>query len=563
MHSGLLYTIGLSIVAASLLAYVARLLRQPLILGYIAAGILIGPQGLKLIENWDEIATLSELGLAFLLFIVGLEIDVKKFARSGAASGVIGTVQVLACAGLGLLAARGLGYAGMDALYIAVAISFSSTMIVVKLLSDSNELDTLPGRISLGVLLVQDVLAIFVLAVQSNLGDLALGSLAISFAAGIGLIAVSFLVSRYALPRAFAQVARSPELMLVLSITWCFVMCWLALIANFSIAMGSLIAGVSISTFPYSHDVIVKIRSLRDFFVTLFFVSLGMQVIVSSPTLVLQGLLLSAFVLVSRFMTIFPLSYSVKLGSRVGILTSVFLAQSSEFSLVIATFGLGHQHISREIVSLIAITLIVTSTISTYLTGGAHVIAQRVVHLLEKAGLRSSHHQDETVAASAGEKIVVLGCHRLGSALVHDLAERGERLHVFDFNPQVLTRLKQRGISASYADLSQLDTLERSGIDHASVIICAVSDDYLRGTTNATILRYLKGRGVPATIIVQSNSVREAVALYEAGADYVLVPPAISAKQIISVIERDRIGELKELRPAEVEALRARMEVLQ
>lgn len=562
MHSGLLYSIGLSIVAASALGYVARLVRQPLILGYIAAGVLIGPQGLKLIENREEIALLSELGLAFLLFIVGLEIDVKKFTKSGSSSAVIGTIQVVLCSLLGVLISRWLGYDGLTAIYIGVALSFSSTMIVVKLLSDRNELDTLPGRISLGILLVQDVLAILALAAQSNIDNPSLGPMVLSLISGFGLIAVSFLASRYILPIAFRQVAQNPELMLVLSISWCFVMCWLALMADFSIAMGALIAGVSISTFPYSHDVIVKIRSLRDFFVTLFFVSLGMQLIVDSTQGIVTGLILSLFIIAGRIATIFPAAYLMKLGSRVGVLSSLHLSQSSEFSLVIATLGFGYGHISQEIVSLIAITLVVTSTFSTYLVMGSHGIARAVVRFFEGMGLKSSHHQEETVGETHHGEVLLLGCHRLGSALVHDLVETHERVKVLDFNPEVLTKLKHMGVPASYIDVSHVDTLEEAGIHHAKFIICAVSDEYLRGTTNLTILRYLKSQGVGAHIIVQSNSAQSAVKLYEAGADYVLLPPAVSSHHLLSIIEKARFGELETLKAIEVELLRKRNEVL-
>ena len=562
MHSSLLYSIGLSIVAASALGYVARLVRQPLILGYIAAGVLIGPQGFRLIENQEEIGLLSELGLAFLLFIVGLEIDVKKFTKSGSSSAVIGTLQVVLCSVLGVFLSQWLGYDGLAAIYIGVALSFSSTMIVVKLLSDRNELDTLPGRISLGILVVQDVLAILVLAAQSNIDDPSLGPILLSLASGFGLVAVSFLASRYVLPIAFRQVAQNPELMLVLSISWCFIMCWLALMANFSIAMGALIAGVSISTFPYSHDVIVKIRSLRDFFVTLFFVSLGMQLVVTSTAGIVTGLVLSLFIIVSRVVTILPTSYAVKLGSRVGVLSSLHLAQSSEFSLVIATLGFGYGHISQEIVSLIAITLVVTSTISTYLVMGSHAIAREAVRLLEGAGLKSSHHQEESAGGGVHGEILLLGCHRLGSALVHDLRETHENVQVLDFNPEVLTRLKELGVTATYVDISHVDTLEGAGIHHAKFIICAVPDEYLRGTNNLDVLRYLKSQGVSAKVIVQSKSPEGAVKLYEAGADYVLLPPAVSSAHILHVIEKARFGELETLRAIEVEMLRKRNEVL-
>lgn len=556
MHSTLIFAIGISIVAASLLAYIARAFRQPPILGYIAAGIIIGPNGLRLIQRQDDVSALSELGLAFLLFIVGLEIDVKKFVRSGTASTIIGVVQVVACSFLGYLVALWIGYDGLNAVYIGIALSFSSTMIVVKLLSDRGELDTLPGRVSLGILLVQDVLAIFVLAGQGNMNDPSLAPVALSIVFGLGLIAVSFLVSRYVLPAAFKSVARNPELVLILSIAWCFIMCWLALEADFSIAMGALIAGVSISTFPYSHEVIIKIRSLRDFFVTLFFVSLGMQIVISSSVLILMGMILSVFVIISRFLTIFPAAYFMKLGSRAGFLSSLALAQSSEFSLVIVTLGLAYKHISWEIVSLIAITLVITSTVTTYLVDASHALARGILPLLEKFGIKSSHHQAVESVERPQRDIIILGCHRLGSSLVNILASHGRPVHVFDFNPEVLTRLKERGVPASYADISQFDSLEEAGVDDAKIVVSTVSDDFLRGTDNFSLLKYLKSRNTKAKVIVHANSAEDAGRMYDAGADYVILPSTLSAQHVAQIIEAGQETDFDSIRRAALARLK-------
>ncbi|HWP83331.1 MAG TPA: cation:proton antiporter [Bacteroidota bacterium] len=562
MHSALLYAIGLSIVAASVLSYFAQFLRQPPIIGYIAAGILIGPAGLRLIEKQEDIFALSELGLAFLLFIVGLEIDVKKFARSGTVSAVIGVIQVVLCSVIGFFLATWLGFEGLTAAYIGVALSFSSTMIVVKLLSDQGELDTLPGRISLGILLVQDVLAIFVLAAQSNINSPSWGPIALSIVMGLGLIAISFLASKYVLPAVYKRIAQNPELVLILSIAWCFVMCWLALKANFSIAMGALIAGVSISTFPYSHDVIVKLRSLRDFFVTLFFVSLGMQILFDSSDTFVAGGILSLFIMLSRFLTIFPVAYALNLGSRVGILSSVALAQSSEFSLVIATLGIGYGHISAEIVSIIATTLVVTSTFSTYLIMRGHSLARIGMALLESFGLKSSHHQREESDISKENEILILGCYRIGSSLVHSLSGRHDELRVLDFNPTALTKLKARGIAASYVDVSHFDALEEAGLERASIIVSTISDDFLRGTTNFKLLQFLKSRNLKAKIIVHASSVADALAMYEAGADYVLLPHVLSAHHLAEVIAAASNGTLEAIRLKEEEALRQRDDLL-
>lgn len=560
MHSELLLAIGVSIVAATVLAVVARIVRQPLILGYIAAGILLGPTGFGVITDPEEIALLSELGLAFLLFIVGLEIDLKKFARSGRSSAIIGTVQVVVSALLLWGAARALGFEGLTATYLGITLAFSSTMVVVKLLSDRNELDTLPGRITLGILLVQDVLAIVVLAMQGNIDDPSLLPIVVSLLYGVGLVAVAFGAAKYLLPRLFRLVAQDAELMLVLSIAWCFTLCWLAMEAGFSLAMGALIAGISISTYPYSHEVIVKIRSLRDFFVTLFFVALGMQIVVTSVDTIVVGLVLSAVIILSRVVTILPGARSLRLGSRVGLLSSLYLSQSSEFSLVIATIGVGLGHISGDIVTIIAITLVVTSTLTTY--------AARIAHPLSTAlARRLDANTAEAATAEAGGghgrpgEIVLLGCHRLGSALVHELMVAQRPFRVLDFNPVVLDRLRQRDIPAAFVDISNLDAIEAAGIEEASVIVSTVPDELLRGTTNAALLRYLKARNVQAAVVVRASSPGHALELYEDGADHVILPSATAALDVTTWIGcDDAIRERR--RQHEMEDLRTRDEVL-
>ncbi|MCU0453468.1 MAG: cation:proton antiporter [Bacteroidetes bacterium] len=559
MHSELLFAIGISIVAASALAVVARIVRQPLILGYIGAGILLGPTGFGLITNQEEIALLSELGLAFLLFIVGLEIDLKKFARSGRSSAIIGTVQVVVSAVLLWAAARALGFEGLTATYLGITLAFSSTMVVVKLLSDRNELDTLPGRITLGILLVQDVLAIVVLAMQGNIDDPSFLPIVMSLLYGVGLVAVAFGAAKFLLPRLFRLVAQDAELMLVLSIAWCFFLCWLAMEAGFSLAMGALIAGVSISTYPYSHEVIVKIRSLRDFFVTLFFVALGMQIIVTSIDTIVVGLVLSAVIIVTRVATILPAAASLRLGGRVGVLSSLYLSQSSEFSLVIATIGVGLGHIAPDVVSLIAITLVVTSTLTTYAARIAHQIASGLTRWMGRTGV-AAEVEPPSGPGQRGE-IILLGCHRLGSALVHELSKTARPLRVFDFNPVVLDRLRVRDISAVYVDISNLDAIEAAGLEEAAVIISSVPDDMLRGTSNMALLRYLKARNVSAAVVVIADSAEHALDLYEEGADHVILPSSAEALDVTTWLGcGESIREQR--RQVEMEELRRRDEVL-
>ncbi|HUQ49984.1 MAG TPA: cation:proton antiporter, partial [Terriglobales bacterium] len=339
MHTDVILPIGIAIVTATVFAFLAKWLRQPLVLGYMLAGVVMGKtQGLGLVSTHD-IESISELGLILLLFMIGLEIDLKKLKQAGAPVIAAGISQFLLCVGLGLLFFPLLGYAwgkgDYSSLYMAVAAALSSTMIVVKLLYDKFELDTLPGRITLGVLVFQDIWAILFLGIQPNLENPAPLILIASIGKAVGLIAISLFISRSILPVLFKSIAKLPELMMIGALAWCFGVAIMAQWLGLSREMGALIAGVSISTFPYNLDVIAKVISLRDFFVTLFFVSLGTKIPAPTNQIVLLALAASAFLLVSRIITVFPVLRALKNGNRASLIPALNLAQISEFSLVI------------------------------------------------------------------------------------------------------------------------------------------------------------------------------------------------------------------------------------
>ena len=566
MHHGILYDIGLAIVAATALAYVARLLRQPLLLAYIGAGLLIGPPVLGLVHSEETIAELSELGLAFLMFIVGLEIDLKKLVSSGRVGALVGTIQVIACAVLTVGFAIVLGFSGLPALYLGVATAFSSTMIVVKLLSDKSELDTVDGRLTLGILLMQDVLAIVVLAVQPNLNDPSVVPIVVSVLSGFGLVVGALLASRFVLPALFQYVAKSPEIVMISAISWCLVVGYLAMLADFSIAMGALIAGVTLSAFPYSLDVVAKIRSLRDFFVTLFFVALGMQLQIGSLQVVLIALALSAVVIFSRFITIGPTFYLLGYGSRVGALCSIALAQAGEFALVIVALGLSLGHVGRDIASILALTLVITSTVSTYMIMANHKVAQRIVQTLRAFGLpeRLRRGDDGEPGHQHGAALAILGFHRVASSLVYQAqgSSKGHDVLVVDFSPEVYAKLAAMDIPVVYGDISHLDTLEHVGIERASVVVSTVSEDFLRGTDNLTMLRQIRRLNPDARVILSAETLDRARAMYEAGADYVVLPRVETARAFLDVLEAIERGDLGDFRERALTDLSDREEVM-
>lgn len=573
-HS-VIQNIAVSIVAAAALGLLMRLLRQPLLLGYIGAGVVIGPIGLRLITDHSEIITLAEIGLILLLFMIGLEIDLKKMRAAGKWVIVPGLLQfpicVAAAYGLfGLLERHGvdLGSGSYARLYVAIAVSLSSTMIVVKLLFDKMELDTLPGRVTVGILVFQDVWAIIVLAIQPNLNHPEVLGLLRTFGAGGLLVAVTLVASRYVLPAVFRSVAQIPELMLILSLGWCFLV---ALVAShprvgLSMEMGALIAGVSLATFPYNLDVVAKAVSIRDFFITLFFVALGMQIPLPDLDLLLVALVVVGVALAVRVVGIFGVLYGLASGHRAALLATINLSQVSEFSLVILTMGVGFGHIEGDTLTLLIWVFAVLAVASTYLVAFSHPLQAVISRALTTLRIKDLGGARDEAAAGERHRVVLLGFFRIASAMLEEMRERYpslvSTLQVIDFNPRMKERLAALGVAYTYGDISNPDTLHHAGIHHAELVACTIPDGFLKGTSNHKLLQTLKGMCPHATVIVTAETTEQASELYAAGADYVLEPSQVAGDWLASLVYKGLATGLTEEGAAARHDLSARRQIL-
>ena len=577
-HLDLLGSVGIAISVAAILAFIGHRLRQPLLLAYLLAGVLIGPKiGLGIVNDEASIQTVSEIGLILLLFIIGLELDLKKLLTAGRPVLVTGILQFPLCVALGLLffAPFGLSMRGGDfsLLYVAVCLALSSTMIVVKLLYDKFELDTLPGRITLGVLIFQDIWAIVVLGVQPNLRNPEVGKVLLSLGSGVLLVGATLLISKTVLPRVFRSVAKLPELVLIGSLAWCFIVCAAASGVGLSREMGALIAGISISTFPYNMDVIAKVVSIRDFFVTLFFVALGMQIPMPSMGVVALALVASLFLVASRFGVVFPILRALRQGHRTSLLPSINLAQMSEFSMVIAAIGLAYGHIDVKTSALLIFVFAITSVASTYLIGYSHPLQSVLARWLAKASIRDLGHADaggRAGHAHADKDVVLLGFFTDASALVHEY-EMGEtpqaqamleRLLVIDFNPDVHAELSRRGIACRYGDVANMDTLHHAGVHAPKLVVSTIPDAILKGTSNARLLQLVRRLWPDAKVIVTASGPKSALHLYDAGADFVFVSRLHSAAQMAVILEQALDDDFVAVREAHVAQIRRRREVL-
>jgi Kef-type K+ transport system membrane component KefB/voltage-gated potassium channel Kch len=575
MHH-LLRDISVCIATAWVLGVLAQLIRQPAILAYLVGGFVIGPSVLRWVTDPESIATISELGLIFLLFMIGLEIDLKKIVSAGRSITVTAASQILGGVLLGVLVFRGLGVplgrGGWDALYLAVAAAMSSTVVIVKILYDKRELDTLPGRITLGILVIQDLFAILFLAIQPNLDRLEISILLVSLGRVLALVVIALLVSRYVLPLVFRRVARLPELVLVGSIAWCFLVGELGEQLHLSREMGALVAGVTLATFPYALDVAAKVTGLRDFFVTLFFVGLGMKIPVPTASLVLSGAGFAVFVVLSRLATtILPL-HRMQQGLRTSLLPAINLCQISEFSLVVLELGAKAGHIRTETAGLASLAFVMLAVGSTFGMTRSDGIVRWLIPRLKSRGVGDLDTLKRTEAEQAahghghGSRILLLGFFRTASSLLTELERHAPDLlpnvGVVDFNPEVHAELRRRGVRVIYGDISQRDTLVHAGLETAEVLVCTIPDSLLKGITNERLVRQLRGLNPTARIIAPAEVLREIPALYAAGADYVTVSRMGEAADLREAVRAAEEDLLESMRVTQATLLEGRREVL-
>jgi Kef-type K+ transport system membrane component KefB len=576
MHE-LIRDITLCILFAWAFGLLAHFSRQPLILAYLIAGFCIGPFGTGWVSGQESISVISELGLIFMLFMIGLEIDLKKIVRAGRVILFASAGQLLGGCLLGvaffMVAGFSLGGGHFDALYLSIACALSSTVIIVKVLYEKRELDTLPGRITLGMLVLQDIFAILFLAVQPSLADLQVGVILVSIVRVVVLVATALVISSYVLPRLFHQIARRPELMLLGALAWCFLIGEIAEVLHLSREMGSLVAGVSLSTFPYALDVTAKVTTLRDFFITLFFVALGMTIPVPNMQMMGVALMIAGFTVASRLVTTFVPLYLMKQGLRASLLPAINLAQISEFSLVVIQTGVAAGHMNGGTASAASFAFAVLAVLSTFVMMRSDEVTRFAIGPLKRLGFRDLDDDrldaaDADHASGHGEarRIVILGFFRAASALLAEIEQHNpellDQITVVDFNPNVFKILAKRGLHVIYGDISSVDTLVHAGVGGAEMIILSVPDSLLKGANNEKLVRHVRTINPAAKIVATADLLSDVGDLYAAGADYVKVTRLSDAHELFTVIKATEAGLLQDKR-AEIDALLSeRREVL-
>ena len=529
--------LGVIIVIATIISGIIWILKQPLIIGYILTGIAVGPYVLNLIQSTDTITIFSHIGISLLLFIVGLSLSPSSLRYVGKVSLVTGLGQILFTSLFGFGICKLLGFSNMVSAYISVALTFSSTIIIMKLLSDKGDAEKLYGKISIGFLLVQDLVAVLILMVISSLSvGLDINTLVFgTILKGLGLLTILFLTGVYILPGLTRVIAKSQELLLLFSLGWCLALASLFNHFKFSIEIGALLAGVTLSMSPYRYEISSKMRQLRDFFIVLFFILLGAEMTFSDRTPYINPIvILSAFILIGNPLIVMVLMGLLGYTKRNGFLAGLTVAQISEFSLVLVALGVKVGHLTSDVLSLVTTVGIITITGSTYLIIYADRIYPHISNYLRFFEIRGKKVDEQKHHEHNSYDIILFGYDHIGRDLVESFKKLRETFLVVDYNPEIIIDLAKKGMQCRYGDVNDSELLDELNLSKAKIVVSTITDF----DTNMFLIQKTRHSNKDVTVIVVSHQIDEAIELYEKGATYVIMPRFLGGCQACTLIEK-------------------------
>lgn len=535
-------------------SFVAKLLKQPLIIGYILTGVLVGPTLLNTVHADATVEIFASFGVALLLFIIGLGLNPRVIKEVGRVAVLTGVGQVVFTTGVGLLITLGLGYSLKPALLIAVALAFSSTIIVLKLISDKKEQHRLYGKVAIGFLLVQDILAALALvfiSAYSNDG-LAASKLLVLAGKGVLLIGGLVVVSAYILPRIKKLFVDSQELLFVFAIAWGFGIASLFRETGFSLEVGALAAGIALAHQSYAAEISSRLRPLRDFFIVMFFVSLGSHIqIEGAMTILPEALLLSAFVLIGNPIIVMAIMGALNFTKKTSFKAGLAVAQISEFSLVLILLAARLDQVDAQVVSLVTIVGLITIAISSYMitySDQLYSLLSKPLSVFERKQAKPSlkqHIQPE---------LLLIGSAKGGEQFIKAFKAMAKPYLVLDYDPLVIDRLEHEGIPNTYGDVTNVELLDELAVHKVRLVVSMISDF----GTNAFLAGYLARTNPKAVLICSADTPGQASELYAEGVSYVMMPHYIGNERIVNFIRRSGLSQaaFKEFRNKHLLSLR-------
>lgn len=525
---------------SAVLGFIAVKLRQPLIVAFIAVGILAGPAGFSLIDNYEQIELLSHLGIAVLLFVVGLKLDLHIIRTLGPVALFTGFGQVVFTSLIGFLIGLALGLSVVGAVYVSVALTFSSTIIIVKLLSDKGELDSLHGRIAVGFLIVQDIVVVLVMIGLTALGqaeevsNLGFDALMVLIK-GILMLLVVALLMRYVIPSLLRSLAYSSELLILFAIAWAVIGASVGYVLGFSQEVGAFLAGISLASTHYRELIAARLVSLRDFLLLFFFISLGASLNMSVlGSQVEPALILSLFVLLGNPFIVMVIMGYMGYRKRTGFLAGLTVAQISEFSLILAALGFSLGHINQEIVGLITLVGLITISASSYMILYSQPLYEKLAPFLTVFERQKPYRElamDQQPLAKSTD-VIVFGLGSFGMLMAQTLQKRGLNVLAVDFNPELVENSVKHGVPTRYGDAGDPEFIASLPLMEASWVVGTLRDHHI----SLVLLKSLKELHYPGKIALAGHNQSDSNHFQSLGADLVLIPFHDAALQAVERI---------------------------
>lgn len=536
------------LVLAAVVGFLGIILRQPLIVSFIAVGLIAGPSALDLVRSDEQISLLSELGIAVLLFLVGIKLDVKLIRSLGAVSLLTGLGQVAFTSVFGYLIGLALGLGHVTSLYVAVALTFSSTIIIVKLLSDKREIDSLHGQIALGFLIVQDLVVVLAMIVLSAIGIGAAdgghggGSVPMVLASGVAMVALVVVFVRYVANPLTERLAHAPELLVIFAIAMAAMFAAAGDIVGLGKEVGGLLAGVALASTPYRETIAARLAPLRDFLLLFFFIALGSALDLSLLGAHVSGaIIFSLFVLIGNPLIVLAIMGAMGYRKRTGFLAGLTVAQISEFSLIFVSMGVSLGHVQEDALGLVTMVGLVTIAASTYMITYSHqlyAVFEPLLGVFERKGTprepseAGAHRED-------GYKVIVFGLGRFGTAIGMRLKKRGIRVLGVDFNPLAVRRWRELGLDTEFGDATDPEFVAELPLGRADWIVSTVPihpTGLSHEDTRTTLIQLTRTSGFRGRVAVASHHPKDTEELFASGADMVLEPFQDAADRAVDLL---------------------------
>ncbi|MDM7932233.1 cation:proton antiporter [Tabrizicola sp.] len=555
--------VSILLVMAAGIGLVGTLLRQPLIVSFIAVGLIAGPSVLDVVHSDAQIDLLSELGIAVLLFLVGIKLDVKLIRSLGAVSVLTGLGQVIFTAFFGYLIGLGLGLGHVTSLYVAVALTFSSTIIIVKLLSDKREIDALHGQIALGFLIVQDLVVVLAMIVLSAIGIGAAdvgnggghggGSVLSVLVSGLAMVAGVVLFVRYVANPLTERLARAPELLVIFAIALAAMFAALGDAVGLGKEVGGLMAGIALASTSYRETIAARLAPLRDFLLLFFFIALGATLDLSLlGTHVTGAVIFSIFVLIGNPLIVLAIMGAMGYRKRTGFLAGLTVAQISEFSLIFIAMGVSLGHVADDALGLVTMVGLVTIAASTYMITFSHHLYALFEPLLGVFEREGTPREPSEAGSHKGRgfSIILFGLGRFGTAIGMRLKKRGVQVLGVDFNPQAVKRWRELGLEAEFGDATDPEFVAELPLRDAKWLVSTVPihpTGLSHEDARRTLIQLVRASGFTGRVAAASHSAAETDTLFRSGADMVLEPFQDAADRAVELLTGAKAEERTEI----------------